>query len=200
VTLHAAALPKRDRRRRAAPAPRPAPPAAEPRRAARSGEPHWYVHMLGVSPLGAREGTGRALMRLICALADDDAREVHLEVSGSRCRAPRRAASGERPSCRRRGAWRAASLPEGKGPVRWRGWLRPGGARLQEQGVFREVRVPRDADAGGDLGGRADPQDLRHEARAVPEEHRALMTAAVEASKERTILRRGTQPRRIGVF
>jgi ribosomal protein S18 acetylase RimI-like enzyme len=49
--------------------------------------PHWRIHMLGVSPSQQRQGTGRLLMRIICALADQDALPVHLEVSGSRPRA-----------------------------------------------------------------------------------------------------------------
>lgn len=49
--------------------------------------PHWRIHMLGVAPNQQRQGTGRMLMRIICALADQDALPVHLEVAGSRPRA-----------------------------------------------------------------------------------------------------------------
>mmetsp|Transcript_27645 Transcript_27645/g.73067 ORF Transcript_27645/g.73067 Transcript_27645/m.73067 type:complete len:310 (-) Transcript_27645:113-1042(-) len=48
---------------------------------------HWKIHMLGVSPTHQRQGTGRLIMRIICALADQDALPVHLEVAGSRPRA-----------------------------------------------------------------------------------------------------------------
>jgi len=49
--------------------------------------PHWYVHMIGVAASEQGRGVGRMLMRIICALADQDALPVHLEVSGSRNRA-----------------------------------------------------------------------------------------------------------------
>ena len=49
--------------------------------------PHWRIHMLGVASNQQRQGTGRLLMRIICALADQDALPVHLEVAGSRPRA-----------------------------------------------------------------------------------------------------------------
>jgi hypothetical protein len=43
--------------------------------------------MLGISPKHQGKGMGRMLMRIISALADQDAYPVHLEVSGSRNRA-----------------------------------------------------------------------------------------------------------------
>lgn len=46
-----------------------------------------YIHMLGVAPEHQCKGVGRMLMRIISALADQDAYPVHLEVSGSRNRA-----------------------------------------------------------------------------------------------------------------
>jgi len=48
---------------------------------------HWYIHMVGVSPEHQGKGSGCMLMRIICALADQDALPVHIEVSGSRNRA-----------------------------------------------------------------------------------------------------------------
>eukprot|EP00802_Teleaulax_amphioxeia_P018169 Tamp_18351.p1 GENE.Tamp_18351~~Tamp_18351.p1 ORF type:complete len:307 (-),score=66.29 Tamp_18351:79-999(-) len=48
---------------------------------------HWYVHLLGVAPDDMGQGVGRMLMRIICALADQDALPVHLQVCGSRNRA-----------------------------------------------------------------------------------------------------------------
>ncbi len=39
-----------------------------------------YIHMLGVSPEHQGKGVGRLLMRIVCALADQDALPVHLEV------------------------------------------------------------------------------------------------------------------------
>lgn len=52
-----------------------------------SQDAHWYVNMLGVAPEEMGQGAGRMLMRILCALADQDALPVHLQVCGSRNRA-----------------------------------------------------------------------------------------------------------------
>uniref|UniRef100_A0A7S0WBU0 N-acetyltransferase domain-containing protein n=1 Tax=Hemiselmis tepida TaxID=464990 RepID=A0A7S0WBU0_9CRYP len=52
-----------------------------------SHTPHWFIHMLAVSPEHRGRGVGRMMMRIVSALADQDAAPVQLQVSGSRSRA-----------------------------------------------------------------------------------------------------------------
>mmetsp|Transcript_51651 Transcript_51651/g.121248 ORF Transcript_51651/g.121248 Transcript_51651/m.121248 type:complete len:299 (+) Transcript_51651:161-1057(+) len=49
--------------------------------------PHWYIHLLGVGHAEQGQGTGRLMMRIVCALADQDALPVHLQVVGSKNKA-----------------------------------------------------------------------------------------------------------------